>query len=200
MRNKTFSGGCVESTMSVVAECSDVVLPGLHSQGSIGRTTGTLKAANESRWAMATSKAQLKVEKWIREQWLPGQYPGKLFESRFLTIGTKSDGSPATHQFDAVSVDGEVVASVKASSGRTRSGRYPSAKVSNAIAELYYLSCASAKEMRLVLVDPEFCEIVKKKVDGIVPDKVEILLAEGIPPELESELAEARKVQSDEMG
>ena len=77
------------------------------------------------------------------------------------------------HEFDAVSSDRSVVASVKSASGLTSGGRVPSAKIKDCVAELYYLSLIEAPVRRLILTTPAFFEIFVKRTQGAVAEGIE---------------------------
>lgn len=70
------------------------------------------------------------------------------------------------HEFDAVSADRSIVASVKAASGLTAGGRFPSGKVNTCLAELYYLSLVDAPTRMLVLTTPAFHKLFMKRIAG----------------------------------
>jgi hypothetical protein len=117
------------------------------------------------------------VEPYVREV-LEREY-GCPFRSRRLTLSTGG-----SHEFDAVSDDGQVVASIKSASGRTSGGKNPSGKVQGAEAELYYLTLAPGRERLLVVTDPEFHEILVGRLVGrlapglslkVIPLSLEIL-------------------------
>jgi hypothetical protein len=78
------------------------------------------------------------------------------------------------HEFDAVSDNGRIVASVKTASGQTVAGRPPAAKVTSCIAELYFLSLARAHKKLLVLTSADFLELFRTAMAGKVPHGVEI--------------------------
>jgi len=105
---------------------------------------------------------------------------GRPFGPKRLTLA-----SGGSHEFDAVSDDGQNVASVKAASGRTSGGNNPSGKIKDAEAELYYLTLANGTERILVVTDPEFYEILTRRLRGrlasglslkLVPLPLEIMI------------------------
>ncbi len=71
---------------------------------------------------------------------------GQPFASQLLALP-----GGAVREFDAVSHDLTVVASIKTSSGLTSGGNIPSGKINGCIADLYYLSLLDAPVRRLVL-------------------------------------------------
>jgi hypothetical protein len=78
------------------------------------------------------------------------------------------------HEFDAVSGDGLVVASVKSSGGKTASGKHPAGKVNSAIAELYFLSLISAPTKYLVLTSAAFYDIFVKTLEAKIASGIQV--------------------------
>jgi len=107
------------------------------------------------------------VENFVRSRL--AERHGQTFGKRFLPL--RPGGK---HEFDAVSEDGSIVASIKAHSGRTSGGNIPSGKILACVAELYYLSLADAPTRLLVLTNPQFLEIFKRKMRGTLVDGVGI--------------------------
>jgi len=102
-----------------------------------------------------TSYLRKVVERYVRSQ-LQEEY-GQPFASVVLPLTTGG-----THEFDAVSEDGTIVVSIKSSSGLTATGRNPSGKIKDSIAELYFLSLVPAVERQLILTTPAFFDIFMK--------------------------------------
>ncbi len=71
----------------------------------------------------------------------------KVLGERFGTPFRKRVLDPTTggrHDFDAVSDDGTIVASIKATSGKTAGGKISNGKYNNAITEIYlFIACRS---------------------------------------------------------
>jgi hypothetical protein len=88
------------------------------------------------------------------------------------------------HEFDAVSRDGTVVASIKSSSGKTASGKHPAGKVDSAIAELYFLSLISAPTKYLVLTSAAFYDIFVKTLDAKIASGIQVRHVQ-LPDELQ---------------
>src|SRR2546427_4538976 len=124
---------------------------------------------------MADTRGYLKAEESVRNKGLPERFHQR-FEKRALRVGTKQDGSPAMHEFDAVSENGDIVASIKAHSGKTTGGNPPQGKFNSAFAEVLFLSIVPAREKYLVLTDPRFHELFRSKADGKLPSGVKLLL------------------------
>lgn len=90
------------------------------------------------------------------------------FHRRRLRLQTGGE-----HEFDAVSDNGRIVASIKTASGS--GGRHPSGKVVNCFAELYFLSLVRARKRLLVLTSPEFHQLFAAVAVGKVASGVEIV-------------------------
>jgi len=136
------------------------------------------------------------VEQCVREQ-LKEKF-GQPFVKRFLPVGRCADGSPATHEFDAVSADGRIVVGIKSSSGKTSGGRHPSGKIAAAYKELYFLSLVKAERRILVLTDREFYRILGNDCDGKLAPGLELMLIP-LPPELEQQVQVVQEAASQEM-
>ena len=121
-----------------------------------------------------------KVEDFVRAV-LCEEY-GQPFESKFLRLTTGG-----RHEFDAVSADGQIVTSIKASSGLTSGGRIPSGKIKDSLAELYYLSLVDAPVRILVLTTPAFHELFAHFVKGALPNTIKLRLIT-LPPDLQREV------------
>lgn len=94
---------------------------------------------------------------------------GVRFQKRFLMLKTGG-----MHEFDAVSEDDAIVASIKATSGKTAGGNLPQGKFNNAIAEIYYLSLVSAEVKLLVLTNPSFRALLERRMAGALPPEIKI--------------------------
>jgi hypothetical protein len=107
------------------------------------------------------------VEDYVRNR-LAEEF-GQSFGKRRLVLAPGGQ-----HEFDAVSADGGVVASIKAASGLTSGGRMPSGKIKDSLAELYFLSLVDAPVRLLVLTTPAFFDIFVKRSEGAVPAGIQI--------------------------
>ncbi|HOI38246.1 MAG TPA: hypothetical protein PLF11_12785 [Bacillota bacterium] len=132
------------------------------------------------------------VEQYVRGT-LCEEY-GVKFSSKILTLVTGG-----THEFDAVSEDGTVVAAIKAAGGKTSGGRFPSGSVKSATAEVYYLSLVSAPLRLLVLTSPEFYGIMSRRLEGRLAPGISLKLIE-LPPDIQSEVDRIRSIASREVG
>jgi hypothetical protein len=108
---------------------------------------------------------------------------GVPFTSQHLTLTTG-----AKHEFDAVSVDRQIVASIKSLSGKTSGGKRPAAKYSTCLAELYFLSLVAAPKRILVLTTPDWHTMFVTYIEGRQHPGVEIELIK-LPPDFGSSTA-----------
>ncbi|HEV8699211.1 MAG TPA: hypothetical protein VGQ89_16065 [Candidatus Limnocylindrales bacterium] len=134
------------------------------------------------------------VETYVRDQ-LAGEFR-QSFSARFLTLQPGG-----RHEFDAVSDDRRVVASIKAASGLTASGRNPSGKIKDSIAELYYLSLVEAPIRRLILTTTDFFAIFARATVGAVAPGIDVVCVP-LPREMQLEvdkvvLAASKEVSPD---
>lgn len=118
---------------------------------------------------------------------------GASFSSQTLKLTTGG-----THEFDAVSADGSIVASIKSLSGKTSRGRRPAAKYSVCLAELYFLSLVDAPKRVLVLTTPAWhtmfiAYIEKRLAPGL---SVELIR---LPPEIQAEVDRIKDIASGEV-
>jgi hypothetical protein len=118
---------------------------------------------------------------------------GTRFESRFLPLSTGG-----THEFDAVSEDGRIVASIKSASGKTAGGKNPSGKIKDSIAELYFLSLATAPIRMLVLTSPEFHAIMSGVLAGRLAAGLSLKLVP-LPQDIQERVEHVQKAASQEV-
>ena len=109
------------------------------------------------------------VENFVRSE-LKRTY-GEPFTKQRLPLG----GGKGLHEFDAVSNDRSIVASVKSSSGMTSGNKNPSGKISSAIAEMYFLSLVDSSTRLLVLTNPDFFAIMIKTMKDRMGHSIEIV-------------------------
>lgn len=131
------------------------------------------------------------VEDYVRSE-LAQRFDQPISKAR---IKLRTGGS---HEFDAVSSDGTVVASVKSASGRTSGGRAPAGKIKDSIAELYYLSLVEAPTRLLVLTTPEFFDIFRRTTEGAVADGIEVVCIP-LPPEMQQQVDAVKRKASEEV-
>ncbi len=118
---------------------------------------------------------------------------GAEFSKRKLSLTTGGK-----HEFDAVSAHGDIVASIKATSGRTSGGNLPQGKFNNAIAELYYLNLVDVATRILVLTNRDFRDLLIRKLRGAIAPGVSIACIP-LPVEIQAEVDRVVRAASDEM-
>ena len=131
------------------------------------------------------------VEDYVRS--VLAQKHGTTFEKVSLTLTTGGK-----HEFDAVSADRAIVASIKATSGKTASGKMPQGKFNNALAELYYLSLVEAPQRMLVLTYPPFAALLKTKIAGALPSGI-VIETVPLPPDMQTIVDRVLAVASKEV-
>ena len=135
---------------------------------------------------MADTRIQLKVEDWVRREWMPEQYGRKFSRERVaLTSGGVFD-------FDAVSHDGTVVANISTSGSKTRTGNHAVGKMLKVRSDVYFLLLAKADRKLVLLTELDMHEQWLREADrGRVPDSIEFVHVK-LPETLDAELRTAR--------
>lgn len=144
--------------------------------------------------AVANSRIQLAVECWLRENWMPVRF-GQPFYSKKLMLSTGGH-----FNFDAVSHDGTIVASISTSAAKTSTGKQGSGKLLKLRSDMLFLLLVSdAKKKLVVLTDKTMhATCVAEANRKRVPAGIEFLLAE-IPSDLQEDLVKARAVAAKEV-
>jgi hypothetical protein len=139
-----------------------------------------------------TNEIRTKLHPYVRD-WLRGKY-GIAFAKSKVSL----QGCTGSHVFDAVSADAKIVAEIKAASGRTSGDKSPAGKRASAFEQLYYLSLVAAETKLLVLTDPEFFNIIKKKSSGKVPGNIQLVYCP-LPTELARAIKSVTRKASEEI-
>lgn len=147
---------------------------------------------------MADTSVYHEVENWVRTVGLPNLLGGQEFVPKKLQVGTKRNGEPAYHEFDAVSGDGSVLVSIKAGAGRTSGNKAPTGQIKDAYTEVLFLSLALGQRRVLALTDRRLYDEFLKTSDGKLPAGLKLLHVE-LPAELEGKLLSARRRASEEV-
>lgn len=142
---------------------------------------------------MADTRCQLEVEDWVRREWLPARF-GQEFRSSKLRLlpGGK-------FEFDAVSADGTIVATISTSAAWTVGGKRSTGAIMKHRSDMLFLLMARAAVRLLVLTEDTmytFWEAQQRR--GRVPTEIEVVLAR-LPSELQTRLVQARARSSAEM-
>jgi hypothetical protein len=142
---------------------------------------------------MADTRTQRLVETWIRDSWLPATFSQGFSKRRVRLI-------PGGHfEFDAVSEDGRVIATISTSASRTRSGRAGHGKFNKIRSDVLFLTLVRARRRVVVLTEPDmFAACQSQKTAGRLPRNVEFLHAR-IPKDLAARLRRARRKSSREV-
>jgi hypothetical protein len=71
---------------------------------------------------MADTRVQLEVEDWVRQEWMPQHFGVNFYRER---LKIRSGG---VFDFDAVSADKSIVATISTSGAKTSGGKYAAAR------------------------------------------------------------------------
>ncbi len=146
---------------------------------------------------MAKTIELKEVERFIRKE-LAKDYSRHTFTEKKLPLREKRDGTYAVHNFDAVSEDKTIVASIKSHSWLTSGGNLPSGKIAQIYQSLYFLSLVYAKTKLLILTDREAHEGFLRVSDGKVAEDIEIKFYP-LSPELQLSVKKVHQKASQEM-
>lgn len=138
-----------------------------------------------------TSYLRYTVEPWVRDR-LAEKY-AQSFTSQVLLL---SPGG--SHEFDAVSEDRQIVASIKANSGLTSGGNHPTGKVATCLNEIYFLTLVAASTRVLVLTNPEFYSIFTRVTTGQIAHDIHVELLP-LPTEMQNVVDGVTQRASEEM-
>jgi hypothetical protein len=141
---------------------------------------------------MADTRTQLEVEDWVRRNWMPGYFGTKFSRER---LPLRSGG---VFDFDAVSDDRSIVATISTSGSKTSGGKPAVGKILKLRSDMLFLTMVDAKRRIIVLTERDMCEQCEKEAaGGRVPPEIEFVCAI-IPDELRARLVAARRKASGE--
>ncbi len=142
---------------------------------------------------MADTRVQLEVEDWVRREWMPGQFGQRFGRERVpLTPGGVFD-------FDAVSEDDTIVATISTSGARTASGKLGVGKLLKIRSDMYFLMLAKAQRRVVVLTEPDMLDrLMEERKSGRIPPEIEFVRV-SLPETLASKLKKARTIASREV-
>ena len=142
---------------------------------------------------MADTRCQVECEDWVRREWMPKAFGQQFYRERMpLTSGGVFD-------FDAVSADKTIVASISTSGSRTARGNYATGKMMKLRSDMLYLLLSEAPRKVMILCEEDMyarCQLERE--NGRLPKEIEFVHAP-LPIELASKLIAARKLGSDEV-
>jgi hypothetical protein len=144
---------------------------------------------------MADTRIQLEVEDWVRRNWMLSQYGTRFSRDR---LPLKSGG---VFDFDAVSEDHSIVATISTSGSKTSGGKNGVGKILKLRSDMLFLTMVEAKRRVIVLTERDMCDQCEKEfAGGRVPREIEFVCAI-IPDDLRRRLIEARiKASSESSG
>jgi hypothetical protein len=141
---------------------------------------------------MADTRTQLEVEDWIRRNWMPTHFGMKFGRER---LRLQSGG---VFDFDAVSDDRSIVATISTSGSKTSGGNGAVGKILKLRSDILFLTMTEAKRRIVVLTEKDmFDQCEKEFASGRVPREIEFICAP-IPDELRTRLVAARLKASGE--
>lgn len=141
---------------------------------------------------MADTRIQLEVEDWVRLNWMSAQFGSRFSRER---VRLKSGG---VFDFDAVSEDRSIVATISTSGAKTAKGKNAVGKMLKLRSDMLFLTLVEAKRRIVVLTERDMWEQCRKEfAAGRVPREIEFACAE-LPHELRERLIESREKASGE--
>jgi|ERR1039457_4396283 hypothetical protein len=141
---------------------------------------------------MADTRMQLEVEDWVRRNWMGEQY-GTTFSRERLRL--RSGG---VFDFDAVSPDRSIVATISTSGRKTSTGKNGTGKMLKLRSDMLFLTMVDAERRIIVLTERDMCEQCESELEsGRVPPEIEFVCAV-LPDEMRTRLIAARQKASDE--
>ena len=143
---------------------------------------------------MADTRVQLEVEDWVRQQWMPTKFGIGFYRER---LKIRSGG---VFDFDAVSGDKNIVATISTSGAKTSGGKHAVGKILKIRSDMLFLTMVEAKQRVVVLTENDMYEqCLKETKGGRVPPEIEFVYAP-LPEELNVRLVAARQKASVESG
>ena len=139
---------------------------------------------------MADTRVQVMVEDWARREWMPERYGQRFSRGR---VGLSSGG---TFDFDAVNVDGTIIANISTSGSKTATGKHAVGKMLKVRSDIYFLLLVKADHKLMLLTERDMYERWLSEADsGRVPDSVQFVHVE-VPEDLDLKLKASRQVAS----
>jgi hypothetical protein len=141
---------------------------------------------------MADTRIQLEVEDWVRRNWMASHF-GMRFSRERLRL--RSGG---VFDFDAVSEDHSIVATISTSGSKTSGGKHAVGKILKLRSDMLFLTMVEAKKRLIILTEQDMCDQCRREAEGgRVPPGIEFSCAM-IPDELRVRLIAARRKASEE--
>jgi hypothetical protein len=142
---------------------------------------------------MADTRCQLECEDWVRLTFLSAKF-GQPFHRERLRLS-----SGGVFDFDAVSTDQQIAATISTSGAATASGKHAVGKVMKLRSDMLFLLLAAPPKSLMVLTEEDMYRLcLKERQGGRVPTEIDFLYAE-LPAELAQRLRDARRASSAEV-
>lgn len=121
---------------------------------------------------MADTRVQLEVEDWVRKEWMPQHFGMNFYRER---LKIRSGG---VFDFDAVSGDKTIVATISTSGAKTSGGNYAVGKILKIRSDMLFLTMVEAKRRVVVLTENDmYTQCLKEAKGGRVPPEIEFTYA-----------------------
>src|SRR5712692_4266697 len=104
---------------------------------------------------MADTRCQIECEDWIRRKWMP-EFFGQPFYRERMPLN-----SGGVFDFDAVSADKTIVASISTSGSRTARGKNATGKMMKLRSDMLYLLLSEAPKKVMVLCEEDMYQRCK---------------------------------------
>jgi hypothetical protein len=141
---------------------------------------------------VADTRMQIEVEDWVRRNWMASHFGMKFSRERLVL---RSGG---VFDFDAVSEDHSIVATISTSGSKTSSGKHAVGKMLKLRSDMLFLTMVEAKRRLIILTEHDmFLRCEKESSGGRVPPEIEFVCAI-IPEDLRARLVAARRKASGE--
>lgn len=142
---------------------------------------------------MADTRVQLEAEDWVRREWMPREF-GQSFHRERVKLS-----SGGVFDFDAVSADQAIVATIATSGSRTASGKNAVGKLLKIRSDMLFLILSEAKRQLVVLTERDMYErCLQERAGGRVPPSIEFVHV-ALPEQLQERLRASRKAASEEV-
>ena len=123
-----------------------------------------------------TTKIKTVIEPYVRG-WLSKQFPGHIFEEKYVELATGEN-----YAFDAVAEDGSIVAAILCNRAVTRTGRENTGGVRKALVELGYLKAVAAGvEKVMVFTDDGFCHLIQRRARRLGTGPIQMMVCPLLP-------------------
>jgi len=122
---------------------------------------------------MVDTRIQLEVEDWVRRNWMPAHF-GRKFSRERLPL--RSGG---VFDFDAVSDDHSIVATISTSGAKTSGGKHAVGKILKLRSDMLFPTLVEAERRVIVLTEKDMLDQCNKEfAGGRVPEEIEFACAQ----------------------